>query len=93
MEIRLPPEQEAHLAAIAASTGRSTDELVQEAIEVWQREQARALAEFRKSLDDAEESIARGEGIDINPQTMHQLSKDVIERCRTRLEAERKAGR
>ena len=93
MEIHLPPEQEAHLMAIAASTGRSTDELVQEAIELWEREQARALAEFRKSLDDAENSIARGEGIDITPEAMRQLSKDVMERCRTRVEADRKAGR
>jgi predicted DNA-binding protein len=93
MEIRLPPEQEAHLVAIAASTGRSTDELVQEAIELWQNEQARALAEFRKSLDDAEDSIARGEGIEITPEAMRQLSKVVIERCRARLQVERKAGR
>ena len=91
MEIRLPPEQEAHLAAIAASTGRSTDELVQEAIQLW--EQARALAEFRKTLDDAEASIDRGEGIDITPESMRRLSKDLMERCRARLEAERKAGR
>jgi len=89
----LPPEQEAHLAAIAASTGRSTDELIQEAIELWQQEQARALAEFRKSLDDAEDSIARGEGVEITPESMRRLSKDVMERCRARLEAERKAGR
>ena len=97
MEIRLPPEQEAHLAAIAASTGRSTDELVQEAIQLWEQEQEqeqeRALAEFRKTLDDAEASIDRGEGIDITPESMRRLSKDVMERCRARLEAERKAGR
>src|ERR1700730_10996108 len=82
MEIRLPPEQKAHLAAIAASTGRSTDELVQEAIQLWEQEQARALAEFRKTLDDAEASIDRGEGIDITPESMRRLSKDVMERCR-----------
>jgi len=90
MEIRLPPEQETHLTAIAASTGRSTDELVQEAIELWEREQARALAEFRKSPED---SIARGEGIDITAEAMRQLSKDVMEGCRARVEAERTAGR
>ena len=32
MEIRLPPDQEAHLAALAASTGRSADEVAREAI-------------------------------------------------------------
>jgi Arc/MetJ-type ribon-helix-helix transcriptional regulator len=91
MEIRLSPEQEAHLAAIAASTGRSMDELVQEAIQLWQQEQERAVAEFRKTLDDAEASIDRGEGIDITPESMRRLSKDVAERCRARLEAKRKA--
>jgi predicted DNA-binding protein len=93
MEIRLDPNQEARLTAIAASTGRTTDELVREAIELWEQEQARALAEFRESLDEAEASIARGEGIDITPETMRQLSKDIMERCRARLEADRKAGR
>jgi hypothetical protein len=66
---------------------------VREAIELWEQEQARALAEFRESLDEAEASIARGEGIDITPETMRQLSKDIMERCRARLEADRKAGR
>ncbi len=37
MEIRLSPDQEAHLAALAASTGRSADELVQEALALWER--------------------------------------------------------
>jgi hypothetical protein len=49
-----------------------------------------ALAEFRESLDEAEASIARGEGIEI---TMRQLGKDIMERCRARLEADRKTGR
>jgi hypothetical protein len=66
---------------------------VREAIELWEQEQARGLAEFRESLDEAEASIAQGEGIDITPKTMHQLSKDIMERCRARLEADRKAGR
>ena len=87
MEIRLPPEQEAHLAAIAASTGRSTDELVQEAIELWEQENARALAEFRKTLDAAEASIARGEGIPITRESMRALAEDVKRRGRERVAA------
>ena len=65
---------------------------MREAIELGEQEQAPTLAEFRKTLDEAEASIARGEGIDITPETMRQLSKDVMERCRARLEADRKAG-
>jgi hypothetical protein len=41
MEIRLPPDQEASLAAVAASTGRSTDELLQEAVALWQKQAQR----------------------------------------------------
>jgi glyoxylase-like metal-dependent hydrolase (beta-lactamase superfamily II) len=40
MEIRLLPDQEDHLAAVAASAGRSTAEVVQEAIALWEERQA-----------------------------------------------------
>jgi len=40
MEIRLPPDQEAHLAALAASAGRSPDEIVQEAVALWEEHRA-----------------------------------------------------
>jgi len=87
MEIRLSPEKEAHLAGIAASTGRSTDELVWEAIELWEEENARALAEFCKTLDAAEASIAQGEGIPITPENMRELAEDVKRRGRERVAA------
>jgi hypothetical protein len=35
MEIRFRPDQEAYLAALAAGSGRSTDEVVQEALALW----------------------------------------------------------
>lgn len=40
MEIHLSPDQEAHLAVLAASTGRRTGELVQEALAEWEQRQA-----------------------------------------------------
>ena len=40
MEIHLSPDQEAHLAALAASVGRPADELVQEALAEWEQRQA-----------------------------------------------------
>jgi hypothetical protein len=40
MEIHLAPEQEAHLAALAASAGRSPDEIVREAVALWEEYQA-----------------------------------------------------
>ncbi len=39
MEIRLAPDQEAHLAALAARAGRSTAEVVQEALAEWEERQ------------------------------------------------------
>jgi predicted transcriptional regulator len=94
MEIRLPPDQEARLAAIAASAGRSTAEVVQEAVALWEeRENARVLAEFRASLDEAEASIARGEGIEINRESMRSLAEDVKQRGRARIAAEKQPPR
>jgi predicted transcriptional regulator len=40
MEIHLSPDQEARLAALAASVGRPVDELVQEALAEWEQRQA-----------------------------------------------------
>ncbi len=39
MKIRLSPDQEARLAALAAGAGRSPDEVVQEALALWQAHQ------------------------------------------------------
>ncbi len=44
MEIHLPPDQEAHLAALAASAGRSPDDIVQEAVALWAERQAQRQA-------------------------------------------------
>jgi predicted DNA-binding protein len=93
MEIRLPPEQEAHLAAIAATTGRSTEELVQEALELWEQQNANMLAEFRKTLDAAEASLAEGKGRIITQQSMRDLADEVHRRGLARLEAEQKPPR
>ena len=40
MEIHLSPDKEAHLAELAASAGRSPDEIVQEAVALWEERQA-----------------------------------------------------
>ena len=47
MEIRLAPDQEAHLAALAASAGRSAGELVQEALAEWEERHAERHAPAR----------------------------------------------
>jgi predicted transcriptional regulator len=60
MEVRLPEQQEAQLNALAAQTGRGTDELVQEAI-------AQLLAYnewFQAQVQIGIDQIARGEFIE-----------------------------
>jgi Arc/MetJ-type ribon-helix-helix transcriptional regulator len=85
MEIRLPPDQEAYIAGLAASSGRSTDELVREAVALWEeRENARALSEFRASLDEAEASLGQGKGRVITQESMRELAEDVKRRGRER---------
>jgi Arc/MetJ-type ribon-helix-helix transcriptional regulator len=44
MEIRLPPDQQAHLAELAVSLGRSADEIVREAVAFWEEHQMRRSA-------------------------------------------------
>ena len=93
MEIRLPPDQEAHLAALAASVGRSADEIVQEAVALWEeRENARTLAEFRVSLDKTEASLGQGKGRVITQQSMRELADEVHHRGLARLAAEHKTS-
>lgn len=87
MEIRLPPDQEARLAAAAARAGRSMAELIQEAVALWE-ENERITAELRVSLDEAEASIAREEGLDLTRQALERLNDDLIERTRARLVTE-----
>ncbi len=54
MEIRLAPDQEARLAALAAGAGRSAAELVQEALAEWEERQAERHAPTRPPHTPAE---------------------------------------
>ena len=84
MSIHLRPDQEARLQEIAARSGRDPDQLAQEAVDrLFEDEDRRAalLAE----LDEAEESRARGEGLEITPASMRDLAESVKRRGRARL--------
>jgi len=87
MEIRPTPEQEELIRrAIEAGRFESAEDAVKEALSIWeQREREAALAEFRITLDAAETSIGRGEGIPITLQSMRDLAADVKRRGRTRV--------
>ncbi len=93
MEIRLSPDQEAHLAALATSAGRSPDEIVQEAVALWEeRENARVHAQFRATLDTAEASLVQGKGRVITQESMRELANELHQRGLARLAAEQKTS-
>ena len=54
MEIHLPPDKEAHLAQLAASAGRSPDEIVQEAVALWEERQAQQQQAAKRKHTPAE---------------------------------------
>ncbi len=84
MSIHLRPDQEAHLREIAARRGRDASQLAQEAVDrLFEREDRRAA--LLVDLDEAEESLARGEGREITPDSMRELAATVKERGRARL--------
>ena len=60
MEIRLSPDQEAHLAALAANQGRSADEVAQEAIARFLDNEVRFAAAVSRGIEAAD----RGEFVE-----------------------------
>lgn len=93
MQIELTIEQQEFVRR-AVETGRvkRTEEAVQQALELWV-ERERTRDELLAAIDEAEASLARGEGILITKESMKELAEDVKRRGRARLAAERKARR
>ncbi len=93
MNVQHTPEQKAFaLRAIESGRLSSEDDAVRQALALWE-ERERQRAEFLLTLNEAKASLARGEGLDVTPETMRQLAADVKERGRARLLAELNASR
>jgi Arc/MetJ-type ribon-helix-helix transcriptional regulator len=75
--------------AVAAGRFERPEDAVREALALWE-EREHVPAEFRATLDEAEASLARGEGTEITRQSMHELTDSIIER--THLAAEPNAS-
>jgi putative addiction module CopG family antidote len=87
MQIELTAEAHEFIRrAIEAGRHRNAEDAVREALELW-IERERRRAELLAELDIAEAELARGEGIEITKESMHQLAKDVHERGMARLAA------
>jgi Arc/MetJ-type ribon-helix-helix transcriptional regulator len=89
MEVDLTPDQKAFVR-IAIESGRLTreEDAVKEALALWE-ERERTRLEFLATLDEAEASVARGEGRVITEESMQALVDEVHKRGLARLAAEK----
>lgn len=77
----------------AIESGRlaSEEEAVREALELWEERERRRL-EILAMLDEADASLARGEGIPITEESVKALTEEAKQRLRNRIAAERKTA-
>jgi len=86
MKVQLTPDQKAFVRqAIESGRLRREEDAVKEALLLWEE---RERAEILAAVEEAETSLARGEGRIITQESMHELAEDVKRRGRTRLAAE-----
>jgi putative addiction module CopG family antidote len=90
MNVELPPDQRAFVRR-AIESGRFTreEEAVQEALALWEERERRRL-EILATVDEADASLARGEGRKIIEESMKALAEDVKRRLRRRIAAEKR---
>jgi putative addiction module CopG family antidote len=93
MDVHLTPDQQAFIRR-AIESGRFTraEDAVEEALSLWEGRE-RKRAEILASVDAAEASLARGEGLIITQESMRDLADRVKERGRARLANEQPAPR
>lgn len=89
MNVELTPDQRAFVQK-AIESGRISreEEAIQEALALWEERERRRL-EILMLLDEADASLARGEGREITEESMKALAEEVKQRGRRRLAAER----
>ena len=89
MEVNLTPDQEAFVRqAIESGRLQREEDAVKEALALWE-ERERTRAEFLATLDEAEASLARGEGRTITQESIRQLADEVHQRGLAKLAAEK----
>jgi putative addiction module CopG family antidote len=89
MEVQLTPDQKAFVRqAIETGRLRREEDAVKEALSLWE-ERERTRAEILSAVDEAESSLARGEGRPITQESMRELADQVKQRGRARLAAEK----
>jgi putative addiction module CopG family antidote len=93
MEVHLTPDQKAFVRQ-AIESGRLVreEDAVKEALSLWEERERRRL-EILAAVDEAEASLARGEGHAITQESMRELAEEVKRRGRARLAAEQQTPR
>lgn len=92
MDVQLTEDQKSFARdGIAAGRFEREEDVLREALALWEARERRR-AELMASLDEAEASVARGEGIVITPESMQQLADAVKARGRARLLREQANG-
>ena len=91
MNVELTPDQRAFVQK-AIESGRFTreEEAVQEALALWEERERRPL-EIVAMIDDADASLARGEGREFTKESTPALVDEIKQRLRRRIAAERSA--
>jgi putative addiction module CopG family antidote len=93
MEVQLTPDQEAFIRqAIEAGRLHRREDAVREAMSLWEERERRRL-EILAAVEEAEASLARGEGRSITQESMRELAEEVKRRGRARLAAEQQTPR
>ena len=93
MNVDLTADQRAFVQK-AIESGRFTreEEAIEEALALWEERERRRL-EIIAMVEEAEASLARGEGREITEESMKALAEEVKERGRRRLAAEQAKSR
>lgn len=88
MNVELTADQRAFVQkAIESGRFAREEEAIEEAMALWERRERRRL-EIVAMVDEAEASLARGEGRVITEQSMRTLADEVKARGRRRMAAE-----
>ena len=91
MNVELTPDQRAFVQkAVESGRFKREEEAVEEALALWERRERRRL-EIIAMIEEAEASLARGEGIEITEESMKALAEETKQRLRRRIAAERSA--
>ena len=92
MNVELTADQRAFVQrAIESGRFSREEDAVQEALALWEERERRRL-EILAMVDEAEASLARGEGREITEESMKALAEDVKQRMRRRIAVRRSAA-